>query len=176
MLGHIGIIRDNPDYYAVSIMNYIFGGGGFSSRLMQSIRDKMGLAYDVDSSFSLNKEKGLFQTEVQTKNESAELVIFEILKQIERIRKEHVSDEELSDAKSFLTGSFPRRLDTNRKIADFLALVEFYNLGLDYMEKYPGYINSITKEDILRVARKYLDPENYVLVVVANQKKAALTH
>jgi zinc protease len=176
MLGHIGISRDNPDYYAVSIMNYIFGGGGFSSRLMQSIRDKMGLAYDVDSSFSLNKEKGLFQTEVQTKNESAELVIFEILKQIERIRKEHVSDEELSDAKSFLTGSFPRRLDTNRKIADFLALVEFYNLGLDYMEKYPGYINSITKEDILKVARKYLDPENYVLVVVANQKKAALTH
>lgn len=176
ILGHIGISRDNPDYYAVSIMNYIFGGGGFSSRLMQSIRDEMGLAYDVDSSFSLNKEKGLFQVEVQTKNESADLVISEALKQMERIRKEYVSDEELSDAKSYLTGSFPRRLDTNRKIADFLAFVEFYNLGLDYMEKYPGYINSITKEDILRVARKYLDPENYALVVVANQKKAALTY
>jgi len=176
ILGHIGISRDNPDYYAVSIMNYIFGGGGFSSRLMQSIRDEMGLAYDVDSSFSLNKEKGLFQVEVQTKNDSAELVISEVLKQMERIRKEHVSDEDLSDAKSYLTGSFPRRLDTNRKIADFLAFVEFYNLGLDYIEKYPGYINSITKEDILKVARKYLDPENYVLVVVANQKKAALTY
>ncbi len=176
LLGHIGISRDNPDYYAVSIMNYIFGGGGFSSRLMQSIRDEMGLAYDVDSSFSLNKEKGLFQVEVQTKNESADLVISEILKQMERIRKEYVSDEELTDAKSYLTGSFPRRLDTNRKIADFLALVEFYNFGLDYIEKYSGYINSVIKEDILRVARKYLDPENYVLVIVANQKKAALKH
>jgi len=176
LLGHIGISRDNPDYYAVSIMNYIFGGGGFSSRLMQSIRDKMGLAYDVDSSFSLNKEKGLFQVEAQTKNESADLVISEILKQMERIRKEYVSDEELTDAKSYLTGSFPRRLDTNRKIADFLALVEFYNFGLDYTEKYSGYINSVIKEDILRVARKYLDPENYVLVIVANQKKAALKH
>lgn len=176
LLGHIGISRDNPDYYAVSIMNYIFGGGGFSSRLMQSVRDEMGLAYDIDSSFSLNKEKGLFQVGVQTKNDSAELVISEVLKQMERIRKEHVSDEELSDAKSYLTGSFPRRLDTNRKIADFLTLVEFYNLGLDYMEKYPGYINLVTREDILRVARKYLDPENYVLVVVANQKKAVLTH
>jgi zinc protease len=157
-------------------MNYIFGGGGFSSRLMQSIRDEMGLAYDVNSFFSLNKEKGMFQIEVQTKNESAGLVISEIVKQMERIRKEPVSDEELEDAKSYLTGSFTRRLDTNRKIADFLAFVEFYNLGLDYIEKYPAYINSVTKEDVLRVARKYLNPENYVLIVVANQKKADLKY
>jgi len=176
ILGHIGISRDNPDYYAVSVMNYIFGGGGFSSRLMQSIRDKMGLAYDVESFFTLNKEKGLFQIEVQTKNESADLVISEILKQIGRFREECVSDDELSDAKSYLTGSFRRKLDTNRKIADFLASVEFYNLGLDYVEKYSGYINSITKEDVLRVAKKYIDPENYVLVIVANQKKADLKY
>jgi zinc protease len=171
ILGHLGISRDNPDYYAISVMNYILGGGGFSSRLMQSIRDEMGLAYDVHSFFSANKEGGIFQVGVQTKNESADTVITEILRQIERIRKEHISDEELSDAKSYLTGSFPRRLDTNRKIADFLALVEFYNLGLDYAEKYSEYINSVTKDDVLRVARKYLDPENYVLVVVAGQKK-----
>jgi zinc protease len=176
ILGHIGISRNDPDYYAVSVMNYIFGGGGFSSRLMQSIRDEKGLAYDVGSFFSLNKEKGTFQIEVQTKNESAGLVISEIVKQMKRILKEEISDEELADAKSYLTGSFKRRLDTNRKIADFLALVEFYNLGFDYIEKYPIYINSITKEDILRVARKYLNSENYVLVVIANQKKAALKY
>ena len=176
ILGNIGISRNNPDYYAVSIMNYILGGGGFSSRLMQSIRDDMGLAYDVNSSFSTNKEKGIFQIEVQTKNESAGLVISEIVKQMKRIQKEEVSDDELADAKSYLTGSFMRRLDTNRKIADFLALVEFYNLGFDYIVKYPVYINSITKKDILRVAKKYLNSENYVLVVVANQKKAALKY
>ena len=176
ILGQTGISRDNPDYYAISVMNYILGGGGFSSRLMQSIRDNMGLAYDVDSSFISNKEGGMFQVEVQTKNESANLVISEVLKQMERMRKEYVSAEDLSEAKSYLTGSFPRRLDTNRKIADFLAYVEFYNLGLDYVEKYPDYINSVTKEDVIRVARKYLDPENYVLVVVANQKKAMLKY
>jgi zinc protease len=176
ILGNIGISRNNPDYYAVSIMNYIFGGGGFSSRLMQSIRDNMGLAYDVGSSFSTNKEKGTFQIEVQTKNESAGLVISEIVKQMKRIQKEEVSDDELADAKSYLTGSFMRRLDTNRKIADFLALVEFYNLGSDYIEKYLVYINSITKKDILRVANKYLNSENYVLVVIANQEKAALKY
>jgi len=174
LLGHLGISRDNPDFYAVSVMNYILGGGGFSSRLMQSIRDEMGLAYDVHSFFSSHKQGGIFQIGVQTKNESANTVIDEIRRQMNKIREEKVSDEELSDAKSYLTGSFPRRLDTNRKIADFLATVEFYNLGLDYVEKYPGYINSVTKDDILRVARKYLDPENYVLVVVANQEKATL--
>ena len=174
MLGNLGISRDNPDYYAVSVMNYILGGGGFSSRLMQSIRDEMGLAYDVHSFFTAGKEEGIFQVGIQTKNESANTAIDEILKQIGRIRKESVSDQELSDAKSYLTGSFSRRLDTNRKIVDFLASVEFYNLGLDYVEKYPNYINSVTKDDVLRVAQKYLAPENYVLVVVANQKKAKL--
>jgi zinc protease len=176
ILGHTGVSRDNPDYYAISVMNYILGGGGFSSRLMQSIRENMGLAYDVDSSFVPNKEGGMFRVEVQTKNESANLVISEVLKQMEKMRKEYVSAEDLSEAKSYLTGSFPRRLDTNRKIADFLAYVEFYNLGLDYVKKYPDYINSVTKEDVIRVAKKYLDPENYVLVVVANQKKAMLEY
>ena len=174
VLGHIGISRENPDYYAVSVMNYVLGGGGFSSRLMQSIRDTMGLAYDVHSFFAAYKESGTFKIGVQTKNESAQIAVDEIDKQLERIRKEHVSDEELSEAKAYLTGSFPRRLDTNRKIADFLASVAFYNLGDDYVKKYADYINAVTKEDVLRVARKYLDPEKYILVVVANQKKAVL--
>lgn len=176
ILGHIGVSRSNPDYYAISVMNYILGGGGFSSRLMQRIRDDMGLAYSVYSFFAPNKEKGVFQAGVQTKNESANTVIKEMLKQIELIREDKVSDQELSDAKAYLTGSFPRRLDTNRKIADFLSTVEFYNLGLDYADKYPSYINAVTKEDVLRVAGKYLDPENFVLVVVANQKKAELKY
>ncbi|MEK6653182.1 MAG: pitrilysin family protein [Nitrospirota bacterium] len=176
IIGHLGVSRDNPDYYAISVMNYILGGGGFSSRLMQKIRDEMGLAYDVHSFFVPNKERGVFQAGVQTKNESANMAIGEILKQMEKIRQEKVSDQELADAKAYLTGSFPRRLDTNRKIADFLASVEFYNLGQDYAEKYPSYINAVTKEDVLRIAQKYLDPENFILVVVANQKKAGLKY
>jgi zinc protease len=176
IVGHLGISRDNPDYYAVSVMNYLLGGGGFSSRLMQSVRDKMGLAYDVHSFFSAYKEGGSFQIGVQTKNESANVALDEIFKQIERMQSEMVSDGELSDAKAYLTGSFPRRLDTSRKIADFFASVEFFGLGADYIEKYPSYINSVTKEDVLRVAKKYLDTGHYVLVVVANQEKAMLKY
>lgn len=175
ILGHRGIARDNPDYYAVSVMNYILGGGGFASRLMRVVRDEMGLAYSIYSSFSVNKEPGQFEVEVQTKNESAGVVIKEILRQIDRIRKEPVAEQELDDAKAYLTGSFPRRLETSRKIADFIAAIQYYGLGDDYIEKYPEYIKNITKEDVLRVAKKYLDSENYVLVVVGNAEKMNLS-
>lgn len=174
LIGHSGIKRENPDYYAVSVMNYILGGGGFSSRLMQSIRDEMGLAYDIYSLFDARKEGGYFYVSVQTKNASANKVIDEILKQIDRIRTEPVSDQELDDAKAYLTGSFPRRFDTNKKIADMLLAMEYYNLGHDYISKYPEHIKSVTKDDIIRVARKYLDTNNYILVVVAKQSEAKI--
>lgn len=174
LLGHAGISRGNPDYYAASVMNYILGGGGFSSRLMQTVREERGLAYDIHSLFAPFKEGGLFEVGVQTKNESANTVIKLANEQIGRIRSERVSDQELEDAKSYLTGSFPRRLDTNRKIADFLVVVEFYGLGLDYVEKYPGYIKSVTADDVLRVAGKYLRPDDLVTVVVGRQSEISL--
>ena len=169
IIGHEGIRRGDSDYYAVSVMNYILGGGGFSSRLMQSVRDEMGLAYDIHSFFTPNKETGLFQVGVQTKNESAKAVISEVLRQIEKMRGGYVSDQELEDAKTYLTGSFPRRLETNKKTADFLVALEFYGLGLDYIEKYPVYIKSITKEEVRRVAMEYLDPEKLVIVIVGKR-------
>lgn len=175
IFGNYGISRDNPDYYAVTVMNYILGGGGFASRLMNSIRDEKGLAYDVHSFFAAFKEAGYFQTELQTKNETADIAIDEIVKQITKIRTEKVTSKELAEAKSYLTGSFPRRLDTTRKIADFLATIEFFSLGLNYDKKYLNYINSVTEEDVLRVAQKYLDSDNYILVIVGNQKKISLT-
>lgn len=174
VLGHVGIARNDPDYYAVQVMNYIFGGGGFASRLMRVIRDERGLTYGINSSFIGNKEPGQFEVEVQTKSASARAVIDEIMEQIERIRTEPVSDQELSDAKAYLTGSFPRRFETSRRIADFLAVARFYDLGDDYIQQYPEYIKSVTKEDVLRVAKKYLHPDRYVLVVVGNLKQMDL--
>jgi zinc protease len=142
ILGHGGIKRDNPDYYTVSVMNYILGGGGFASRLMQNIREEKGLK--------------------------------EILKEIKEIRSTMVSDIELSDAQAFLTGSFPMRIETSSRIANFLVAVEYYGLGIDYIENYPVFINAVTKKDVLRVAEKYLDPENIVLVVVADKDRVSV--
>jgi zinc protease len=175
-MGHLGISRNNRDYYAVMIMNYILGGGGFSSRLMDTIRDNKGLAYDVHSAVVALKEPGRFEITIQTKNESANEVIAETLKEVGRIRSELVADKELADAKAYLTGSFPLRMDTSAKIAGMLVSIELYNLGLDYPQKYAGIINSVTREDILRVAKKYLHPDRMVVVVVANQEKAKLKY
>ncbi len=174
ILGGLGISRSNPDYYAAQVMNYILGGGGFASRLMKTVRDEMGLTYSINSAFIGNKEPGQFEVEVQTKNESSGAVINEIVKEMRLIQREPVTDQELSDAKAYLTGSFPRRLETSRRIADFLAARQFYNLGDDYIEKYPEYINKVTKEDIMRVAAKYLTPADYKLVIVGNEKKLDL--
>ena len=175
-IGNIGISRENPDFYSVIIMNYILGGGGFSSRLMDNIRDSKGLAYDVHSAFSAQKEPGAFTDSIKTKNESASEVIAETLKEIRRIQAEPVSDKELEDAKSYLTGSFPLRMDTYEKIAGMLTAIEIYNLGLDYPQQYPALINKGTREDVKRVAQKYLHPDNLVIVVVANLEKSKLKY
>ena len=175
-MGNIGISRENPDYYAVTIMNYILGGGGFSSRLMDNIRDNKGLAYDVHSAFSAQKEPGAFSVSIRTKNESANEVIAETLKEIRKIQAEPVSDKELADAKAYLTGSFPLKMDTYAKIAGMLTFIEIYNLGLDYPQKYSAMINAVTKADIKRVAQKYLHPDSLVIVVVANLEKAKLNY
>jgi zinc protease len=176
MLGHLGITRDNPDFYAVIVMNYIFGGGGFASRLMDNIRDNKGLSYDVHSSFSANKYSGSFMAGLQTKNVSANAAIEEIIREMNRIMTEPVSDKELDDAKSYLTGSFPLRIDTNNKIAALLISIEYNNLGLDYADNYKTFIEAVTKDDVLRVARKYLNTKDYVLVIVGDIAKAALPY
>lgn len=174
LLGHTGISRDNPDFYAVYVMNYILGGGGFSSRLTKEIRDNKGLAYGVYSRFDLNKQPGAFAVSIQTKNESARVAVENILAELKRIREEEVSDEEIGEAKDYLTGSFPLKFDTNAKIAGYLIFMEFYNLGLDYFDQYLKHIAAVTKDDILRVAKKYIDTENFVTVAVAQQEKAGL--
>jgi zinc protease len=174
ILGHIGVSRENPDFYGLTVMNYILGGGGFSSRLMQEIRNKRGLAYSVASFFNSGRYPGSFQIVLQTKNSSAQDAISLSLKQMERIRQEMVAESELEGAKKYLIGSFPMRLDTQGKLANFLSQVEYYGLGLSYPEKYPNLIRSVSREEILRVARIYLHPENYILVVVANLKEAGM--
>jgi zinc protease len=174
VLGQVGVSRDNPDYYALTVMNYILGGGGFSSRLMEEIRNKRGLAYSVYSFLDPGKYPGSFQIVLQTKNTSAREAISLAREQIERIRKEPVSEKELEGAKKYLVGSFPMRLDTQGKLANFLVQVEYYGLGQDYPEKYPRLINSITREEVLRVARVHLHPENSILVIVADMKATGL--
>lgn len=175
VIGHEGITRGHPDYYAIQVMNYILGGGGFSSRLMDSVRNERGLAYSVYSSFDADKHVGTFQVAMQTKNESAEEAIRIAAEEIRRIREKGVSEDELQAAKDYLIGSFPLRFDTNRRLASFFAQVEFFELGSDYPDRYPDLIRAIRREDVLRAAQRYLQPEKLIVVVVANQEKSQPT-
>ena len=172
VLGHTGISRTNPDYYAVTVMNYILGAGGFSSRLMDSIRDKQGLAYGIMSQFDSRLLPGAFFISLQTRTEVTNQAITGVLTEIKGIRDAPVTDQELSEAKSFIVGSFPLRVDSSAKLANVLAQVEFYNLGLDYFTSYPKAIEKVTKDEVLRVAKQYLDPQHYALVVVGSIAKA----
>jgi zinc protease len=174
IIGHSGVSRENPDFYSISIMNYILGGGGFASRLVEEIRNKKGLAYSVASFFDPGKYPGSFQIVLQTKNSSAREAISLALQQMNLIQKEPVSEKELEGAKKYLIGSFPMRLDTQNKLTNFLTQVEYYGMGLDYPEKYPSLIRSVSREEVFRVAQKYLDPKNYILIIVANLKEAGM--
>ncbi len=172
VIGHGGLSRAHPDFYSVTVMNYILGAGGFSSRLMDSIRDKQGLAYGIMSHFDARLMPGSFWVNLQTKTETTNQAIAGVLAEIKSIRDQPVSDQELAESKSFLIGSFPLRFDSTAKLAQVLAQVEFYGLGFEYFTQYPKWIDRVTKEDVQRVAKQYLDPQRYALVVVGNLAKA----
>ncbi len=141
---------------------------------MRAIREERGWAYDVHSYFSARRLPGPFVVGLQTRNETANPAIEEVFRQIRRIRQEGVTADELEEAKGFLTGSFPLRIDTNRDLVNLLAAIEFYSLGMDYPEQYPNKIRAVTRNDVLRVARKYLHPDRGVLVVIADLDQARL--
>ena len=170
-MGHSGVTRGHPDYYAIHVMNYILGGRGLSSRLASAIRIERGLAYSVYSRFNAGKNIGTFQVSMQTKAESAQEAMDITTREIERIRKDGVSQQELSDAKESLTGSFPLRLNTNRRLARFLARTEYLGLGQDYINRHSELIRKVSREDIHRAARTYLHPGKLTIVVVGNLEK-----
>ncbi|MBI5606433.1 MAG: insulinase family protein [Deltaproteobacteria bacterium] len=172
--GHLGIARSNPDYYAIQVMNYILGGGGFVSRLVDIIRDNLGLTYGVSSYFDAREFPGSFQIAMETKSQNTNQALSEILKEMNRFLEKGISPAELSEAKAYLTGSFPFRMDTNAKLVRLLSAIEFYGLGLDFPDKYPQLINQVTADEVLRVARTYLKPEKFLLVVVGDQKQIQL--
>ena len=174
LIGHLGIDRKNPDFFPVMVMNYILGEGGFASRLMKEIRDNQGLVYSVYSSFGVYRYPGAFTISLQTQTGNTNKAIAAVRGEVERMRAEGATDAELIEAKAYLSGSFPLRLETTDRLATLLATIGFYGLGLDYFTDYPKQIEKVTREDVLRVAKKYLHPDQFTLVVVGNLAEAKI--
>ena len=172
-IGHVGIKRKNPDYYALLVMDTILGSSpGFTSRIPRILRDEQGLAYTTFSSItsSAGIDPGRFVAYIGTSPENLDRAIEGLRKEIARIVREPVSQEEVEAAIAYLTGSFVFHFQKNLQIADFLVEAEVYALGFDYLEKYPEIIRSITVDDVSQVARKYIAPDCLTTVVVGPVK------
>lgn len=166
MMAHKGISRHDPDYFAAYTMNYILGGGGFNSRLMEEVREKRGLAYSVYSYFEPMPIFGRFVAAVQTKNKSAGLAMDIMRQEFHKMKKGEITRKDVENAKRYLVGSFPLRIDSNAKILGYLTVMQMENLPVDYIDTWASKVNALTYEDIVRVAKRLLNPEEMVVVTV----------
>lgn len=171
VLGHIGINRTNPDYFPVQIMNFILGGGSFTSRIPGKIRSTEGLAYSVYSAFHTPMDLGFFFVSCQTKLETTAKAISIAIDEIRKIRKTPVDDEELELAKDTFTNQFIFRFTTSSAIVGQMVDIEYNDLPLDYLDTYVDNVKAVTKDDVLRVAKKYLHPDKTILLVIGKKDK-----
>jgi zinc protease len=168
-IGQLGITRNNPDYYKLLVMDNVLGTGpGFTYRLSATLRDRQGLAYSVSATIasSAGLEPGTFNGYVGTFPEKFLDVRHGFLREIEKIREEPPTNEEVEDAKKYLLGSLPFRFTTLSAVAGQLMAAERYGLGFDFLEKYKKEVAAVTAADVQAVAKKYLDPRTLTIVAV----------
>ena len=172
ILGMLGPSRSAPDYYPAWVGNVILGQLGLMGRLGQNVRDRLGLAYYAFSRLDARLGPGPWNVHAGVSPDKVKLAVESILFEIQRLQEEFVTDEELSDSQNYLIGSLPLRLETNEGIAGNLSNMELYNLGDDYLLRYPKLIGSVTKEEIQAAARKYLDTDVYALAIAGPYEEA----
>ncbi|MBW3622985.1 MAG: insulinase family protein [Armatimonadetes bacterium] len=165
-MGHLGMRRHSPDEPAVSVLNEIFGGGGFSSRLMREVRSNRGLAYSVGAIIRSGPDRGLYLAAAQTKTESASETAELIADLMEEIRSKPVTAEEVNLAKESILNSYVFQFDSAAEIARQRALLELQGFPADYLETYPAKIRAVTPADVRTAAQKYLHPDRMVVLFV----------
>jgi zinc protease len=175
LFGADGIKRKDPDFYAAYVMNHILGGGGFSSRLTQEVREKRGLVYSIDTDLVTLDHAALLQGSLGTKNASVAETMALVKQEWKRMREEGPTAEELADAKLFITGSYALRFSSTTSIANALVGVQLQNFPPDYFAKRNGYINAVTLEDVKRVAKRLLDPDALTFVIVGKPEGVTAT-
>jgi zinc protease len=169
LMGLPAIKRGDPDYFPLLVGNYSLGGGGFVSRLMKEVREKRGYAYSVYSYFLPLGQTGPFQIGLQTKKSQVNEALSVTREVLARFLADGPSDAELLAAKQNLVGSFPLRLDSNRKILDNVAALGFYGLPLDYLDRYTANVENVTVSDIKAAFARHVKLDNMVTVVVAGE-------
>ena len=165
-IGHPAIRRNDPDYFPLIVGNYTLGGSGLISRLAVEVREKRGFSYSVYSYFLPMRAEGPFSIGLQTKNTQRDEALAVARQVLEDFTDQGPTPEELEAAKRHLTGSFPLRLDSNKKIADNLALIGFYGLPLNYLNEFIARIEAVTQEQIRAAFKRHVRPRDATTVVV----------
>ena len=166
-IGHVGIPRAHPDYFAALVMNMLLGGL-FSSRINLNLRETHGYTYGASSAFDWRRQAGPFVVASAVRSDVTAAAAREVLAEIDRMRAEKVSAEELSLATSYLEGVFPIRYESTAAIARALAAMVVYGLPPDYFDTYRDRVRAVTAPDVLRAAREFLHPEEMQLVAVGD--------
>lgn len=170
LIGVPGMARNDPDYFPLFVGNYVLGGGGFVSRLMNEVREKRGLAYSVYSYFMPMQQPGAFQIGLQTKKEQAD----EALQLTRATLREFIAggptEQELKAAKDNIIGGFPMRIDNNRKILEYLSVIGFYDLPLTYLDDFVGRVEKVTVTQIREAFKRHVNPDAMATVMVGAPK------
>jgi zinc protease len=168
-----GISRHDDDFIAAYVLNYIIGGGGFSSRLMEEVREKRGLAYSVYSNLYPYMHGAVFIGNVATKNEAVGQSLSVIETELSRLAEQGPSDEELDSAKAYLTGAYALRFESSSSIASQLLWIQIEDLGLDYVTRRNDLIEAVTMDDIKRVAKRLLAADQLITTIVGKPVEPA---
>ena len=166
LIGAPGIARNDADYFPLYVGNYILGGGGFVSRLMNEVREKRGMAYSVYSYFMPMQQPGAFQIGLQTKKEQADEALQLVRKTVRTFVEKGVTEKELRAAKQNIIGGFPLRIDSNRKILDYLSVIGFYQLPLTYLDDFTARVDQVTTRQIHDAFKRHVDPDAMATVIV----------
>ncbi len=166
LIGAPGIARGDPDYFPLFVGNYTLGGGGFASRLMNEVREKKGLAYSVYSYFMPLKQPGEFQIGLQTKKEQADEALKLVRNTLADFIAKGPTEKELLAAKQNIIGGFPLRIDSNRKILEYLSVIGFYDLPLTYLDDFTRNIDQVTVAQIRAAFARHIDPQAMATVIV----------
>ena len=169
IFGHIGISFDDPDYYAALVVNHILGGGGFSARLMTEIREKRGLVYSVYSYLNETGSLPVWMGRMGTSHKNVEEALSVLRTELKRMREDGPSEIELENAKNYIEGSYALGFDSGKKIASKMLTAQFFDLPPSHFDKRNSYIEAITLEDVRRVARRLLKPDQLIITAVGEK-------
>ena len=165
LIGAPGMSRDDPDYFALLVGNHVLGGGGFTSRLMREVREQRGLVYDIHSYFEPRLVAGPFQIGLQTKGSQSELALQVVRDTLAAFIAEGPTEKELQAARDNLVNGFGLRLDSNAKILNFVSMIGFYGLPLDWLNRYPNAVKTVSREAVRDAFARRIHPESLVTVV-----------